>query len=484
MDYVVAIVGRPNVGKSELFNRMAGAKASIVHSQRGVTRDRLYASCSWQGEAFTLLDTGGFDLSSSSELAAAIRVQIEQAIEEAALLLFVVDARAGLMPEDGEIADILRRAGKPVLVVANKCDAPGYAHIGAEFYTLGFDEVLPVSAAHGLGVGDLLDRVVKAKQEVAFRQTKLSHSIPEESTPEKAAPEEATPLAYVAEPETREEAGKGEEGLQDEAVTEPIRVAIVGKPNVGKSSLVNRLSGRPRMTVSSMPGTTVDAVDITFTYDDTQFVLVDTAGMRRPARIGTKLESLAVGRALRAVKRCDIAILMLDGTELPAAQDRRIAGYIRRNLKGSILVVNKVDLGLFDGMSEEGYARMAKIRCNPVWYSNVVFTSCVTGQGMDLILPEVLRTYKEYNRRIGTSILKQEVDRIADFSPPPRDARIFYCTQIGTKPPQIVFFAKDPDKMPDSYVRYLESEIRRRFGFDGVPIVMEFRPLRRRVRRR
>jgi GTP-binding protein len=449
VDYVVAIVGRPNVGKSELFNRITGARASIVHSQSGVTRDRLYASCSWQGEDFTLLDTGGFDLSSSSELAGAIRVQIEQAIEESDLLILVVDARAGLMPEDQEIADILRRAGKPVLVVSNKCDAPRHEYRGAEFYSLGFPEVLPVSAAHGIGVGDLLDRIIRAKQETMAKAAKAG-------------------------PET----GEAVESKQDEA----IRVAIVGKPNVGKSSLVNRLLGQPRMTVSSMPGTTVDAVDITFTYEDTEFVIVDTAGMRRPARIGERLESLAVGKALRAVKRCDIAILVLDGTELPTAQDRRIAGYIRRNLKGSVLVVNKVDLGLFDGMTREMFAGMAKNRCKPVAYSNVLFTSCVTGQGIGTIWPEVITTYREYSRRIGTSLLKQVVDRITDFSPPPRDARVFYCTQVGTKPPQIVFFVKDPSKMPDSYVRYLESEIRRRFGFAGVPIVMEFRPLRRRGR--
>ena len=218
--------------------------------------------------------------SSSSELAGAIRVQIEQFIEESDLLILVVDARAGLMPEDQEIADILRRAGKPVLVVSNKCDAPRHEYRGAEFYSLGFPEVLPVSAAHGIGVGDLLDRIIRAKQETMAKAAKAG-------------------------PET----GEAVESKQDEA----IRVAIVGKPNVGKSSLVNRLLGQPRMIVSSMPGTTVDAVDITFTYEDTEFVIVDTAGMRRPARIGERLESLAVGKALRAVKRCDIAILVLDG---------------------------------------------------------------------------------------------------------------------------------------------------------------------------
>ncbi|HOP71013.1 MAG TPA: ribosome biogenesis GTPase Der [Bacillota bacterium] len=472
MGYVVAIVGRPNVGKSELFNRMVGARASIVHSQRGVTRDRLYASSTWQGEEFTLLDTGGFDLTSSSELAQAIRVQIEQAIEESDLLIFVVDARAGLMPEDEEIADILRKAGRPVLVAANKCDSPKHKHRAAEFYALGFAEVFPVSAAHERGVGDLLDRVIELKREAGL-------------SPEEDDVEVETGQLDALDVGAQDQAGmegledqEGQEGQEDEEI-KTIRVAIVGKPNVGKSSLVNQLIGRPRMTVSSIPGTTVDAVDITLTYEGIEFVLVDTAGMRRPARIDEKLESLAVGKALQAVKRCDIAILVLDGRELPSAQERRIAGYIRRNLKGSILVVNKVDLGLFDGMSREAFARTAKVRCHPVWYSNVLFTSCVTGEGIDLILPEVVRTYREYSKRVGTSLLKKVVDRIIDFSPPPRDARVFYCTQVGTRPPQIAFSVRDPEKMPDSYVRYLEAEIRRRFGFEGVPIVMEFRPFRR-----
>ncbi|HHY11880.1 MAG TPA: ribosome biogenesis GTPase Der [Firmicutes bacterium] len=446
MDYAVAIVGRPNVGKSALFNRIAGAGESIVHRESGVTRDRLYARCSWLGHEFTLLDTGGFELSSTSELARAIRVQIEQAIEEADLLIFVVDARTGIMPEDEEIANILRKAQKPVLVSPNKCDAPGHDHKGMEFYSLGFPEVFPISAAHGLGVGDLLDRVIEAKEGARLRTGKAK--------------------------------GEGGEAEEDSA----IRVAIVGKPNVGKSSLANKLVGQPRMTVSAMPGTTVDAVDIRFTYDNTDFVLVDTAGLRRPARIGEKLEELAVGRALRAVKRCDIAILVLDGTELPTTQDRRIAGYIRRNLKASILVANKVDLGLFEDMTQEAFTSLALSRCRPMGYSNVLFSSCVTGKGIDMILPEVIRIYQEYDKRIGTSLLNQVVGQIADFSPPPRDARLFYCTQAGTQPPTMVFFVKDPSKMPDSYARYLESEIRRRFGFRGVPIVMEFRPHRRKGR--
>jgi GTP-binding protein len=439
MDFVVAIVGRPNVGKSALFNRITGTGSSIVHKQSGVTRDRLYARCEWQGHEFTLLDTGGFDLSSSSELAMAIRAQIEQAIEEADLLIFVVDARTGVLPEDLEVAEILRRTNRPVLVSPNKCDAPGHDHKGFEFYTLGFPEVFPISAAHGLGIGDLLDRITEAKEQGESRNERV-----------------------------QEAAGD----------SQPIRVAIVGKPNVGKSSLVNRLLGQERMTVSAMPGTTVDAVDTKITHDNAEFVLVDTAGLRRPARIGERLEELAVGRSLSAVKRADVAILVLDGTEPPTAQDRRIAGYIRRNAKASILLVNKVDLGLYNNMSQEAFTNLVLHGCRPVGYSNVLFVSCLTGKGINLVLPEVVWTYQEYDKRIETSLLNQVLSEITDFSPPPREGRFFYGTQVGQKPPEMVFFVKDPSKVPDSYVRYLEAEIRRRFGFRGVPITMEFRPQR------
>jgi len=439
MDFVVAIVGRPNVGKSALFNRITGTGSSIVHKQSGVTRDRLYARCEWQGHEFTLLDTGGFDLSSSSELATAIRAQIEQAIEEADLLIFVVDARTGVLPEDLEVAEILRRTNRPVLVSPNKCDAPGHDHKGFEFYTLGFPEVFPISAAHGLGIGDLLDRITEAKEQGESRNERV-----------------------------QEAAGD----------SQPIRVAIVGKPNVGKSSLVNRLLGQERMTVSAMPGTTVDAVDTKITHDNAEFVLVDTAGLRRPARIGERLEELAVGRSLSAVKRADVAILVLDGTEPPTAQDRRIAGYIRRNAKASILLVNKVDLGLYNNMSQEAFTNLVLHGCRPVGYSNVLFVSCLTGKGINSVLPEVVWTYQEYDKRIETSLLNQVLSEITDFSPPPREGRFFYGTQVGQKPPEMVFFVKDPSKVPDSYVRYLEAEIRRRFGFRGVPITMEFRPQR------
>ncbi|MBP8614112.1 MAG: ribosome biogenesis GTPase Der [Firmicutes bacterium] len=441
MDFSVAIVGRPNVGKSALFNRIAGTSSSIVHRQSGVTRDRLYARCEWQGQEFTLIDTGGLDLSSSGEMVKAIISQVDQAMKEADILVFVVDARVGIMPEDLEVAQILRKTQKPVLVAANKCDGLGQEQRAVEFYSLGFPTVFPISAAHGLGTGDLLDAIV----------------------------EQAEGLENVPPEEIKE---------ADEEGNGPIRVAIVGKPNVGKSSLVNQILGQERMTVSSVPGTTVDSVDVEFSYDGKDFVLVDTAGLRRPARIDEKLEELAVGRALRAIKRADVVLLLIDGTDYPTSQDRRIAGYIMRNAKASVILVNKVDLGLAYGMSQREYRDLVLHECRPIAYSNVFFVSCLTGKGINMILPEVIWTYEEYHKRIETSVLNRALSEITDFNPPPRDGKLFYCSQVEKEPPKIVFFVKDPSAIPQSYARYLEAEIRRRFGFRGVPIIMEFRPRR------
>ncbi|MBP8621008.1 MAG: ribosome biogenesis GTPase Der [Firmicutes bacterium] len=441
MDFSVAIVGRPNVGKSALFNRIAGTSSSIVHKESGVTRDRLYSCCEWQGQEFTLIDTGGLDLLSSGEMVKAIISQVEQAIEEADILVFVVDARAGITPEDLEVAQILRKTRKPILVAANKCDALGQEQRAVEFYSLGFPAVFPISASHGLGIGDLLDAIV----------------------------EQAQKLEGAAQKDTEE--------VYDQA-TQAIRVAIAGKPNVGKSSLVNQILGQDRMTVSSTPGTTVDSVDVEFSYDGRDLVLVDTAGLRRPARIDEKLEELAVGRALRAIKRSDVVLLLIDGTDYPTSQDRRIAGYIRRNAKASIILVNKVDLGLAYNMSQEEYRRRVLHECRPISYSNVFFISCLTGKGINMVLPEVIWTYEEYHKRIETSVLNRALSEITDFNPPPREGKLFYCSQVEKGPPKIVFFVKDPSAIPDSYTRYLEAEIRRRFGFRGVPIIMEFRPRR------
>ncbi len=455
--FTVAIVGRPNVGKSALFNRMVSAGASIVHKESGVTRDRLYGTCSWLGREFTLLDTGGLDLGSSDDMVQAIRSQVEQALTEADALILVVDARAGLTSEDLNVADLLRRRSIPLVVAANKCDAAHVDQKAMEFYELGFEDVFPVSALHGMGVGDLLDRILEIMANDAG----------------------AGPAEAEAESAGVEEAGFGGLRVPSDEAAPPIRIAIVGKPNVGKSSLANAILGDERMTVSQRPGTTVDAVDTLFTFGGTDLVLIDTAGLRRPTAIGDKLEELAVGRALGAVKRCDVAILMVDGQEAPTAQDRRIAGYIARNAKGSVIVVNKVDLGLHADTTREQFRAAVLHQCRPIGYSNVVFTSCATGQGIDEVIPAVLAVYEEYAKRIETAVLNDFLMEATEVSRPPQRAKFYYGTQVEVKPPRMVFFVKDPSAVSDMYRRYLEGQIRRRFGFTGVPIVMEFRPRRR-----
>jgi GTP-binding protein len=457
--YLVAIVGRPNVGKSALFNRIIGASSSIVHSQSGVTRDRLYAEAEWQGEEFTLLDTGGLDLASKEDLTGSIRAQVNQAIKEADALLFVVDLRAGLTTEDIEVAELLRKTAKPLLLAANKADTAQHDSKIADFYGLGFADVYPVSAMHGLGIGDLLDRILELKAS-------------------------ARDEVLEADLDRIEAVGDDEEGIGDsEAEPGDIRITIAGKPNVGKSSLTNALLGDERMTVSAVPGTTVDAVDTPFRWEGTDFVLVDTAGLRRPKVIGEKLEELSVGRALTAIKRSHVVILVLDGNDRPSAQERRIAGYIRRNGKASVIAVNKLDLGLWSDVTKAQYKAAALYACRPIDYSEVLFVSALTKAGINRILPEVLRTYEEYGKRIETSLLNQAVTEIVTMSPPPKEAKFYYATQVGVRPPHMVFFVKDPAKVSDMYKRYLDGELRKRFGFKGTPIVMEFKERQRKRRR-
>lgn len=462
--YTVSIVGRPNVGKSALFNRMVGASSSIVHKESGVTRDRLYGAVNWEGKRFTLLDTGGLDLVSEDDMVQAIRVQVEQAISESDALLFVVDARTGLTPEDIDVAEILRKTQKPLLLVTNKCDVQALDPKSLEFYRLGFEDVWPVSAMHGLGVGDLLDRVLDVLERAYGEE-------PED------APEDSADEGDDGGEEEQEVGGEGAGPEAEDALgpeDRAIRVAIVGKPNVGKSSLVNALLGDNRMTVSTRPGTTVDAVDTPFRWGDTDFVLVDTAGMRRPKVIGEKLEELSVARALTAVKRADVAILVVDANSVPSAQERRIAGYIRRSGRASVIVANKTDLGVYEGASKAQFKAAILHECRPIDYSEVLFASCLTGAGIDKVLPSAKSAFEQYSKRVPTAQVNQAMAEVVAFSPPPRDAKFYYATQVKQQPPRIVFFVKDPSQVSEMYERYIEGEFRKRFDFKGTPLVFEF----------
>ena len=430
---IVAIVGRPNVGKSALFNRIAGRRIAIVEGEPGVTRDRIYADAAWRGRAFTLVDTGGLDFQGEGEIARAALSQAKIAMEQADLLIFVVDAQAGLLPSDVEVGEVLRRSQKPVLVAANKADHPGLAHGLGEFYRLGLGDPIAVSAEHGKGVGDLLDRVVG-------------------NLPEFAAEDEGD---------------------------DTIRVAVVGRPNVGKSSLLNLLIGEERSIVSSVPGTTRDAIDARLEKDGVAFTLIDTAGVRKKSRIDEPVEHYSVIRTLRAIDRSDVCAVMLDATELVTEQDKRIAGYAHEAGKGIILLVNKWDLVEKDDKTMNRYEAVIRKELGFVQYAPILFISAKTGQRVRNFLDLAAYVANQHALRIPTGRLNEVLQEAVSIRQPPSDKgkrlRILYGTQSGVKPPTFVLFVNDPDLMHYSYERYLENHLRERFGFVGAPILLKLR---------
>ncbi len=428
---IVAIVGRPNVGKSTLFNRLVGGRVAIVEERPGVTRDRLYKDVEWCGRVFTLVDTGGLDFQETDEISEKTRRQVELAIAEADVLLFVVDVRAGLASGDEEIARALRRSEKPVLLVANKAEKFSGEHY--DFFRLGLGEPIPVSAEQGLNTGDLLDKIIQA--------------LPEQ--------EEETRL----------------DGL--------IRVAVVGRPNVGKSSLVNRILGAERVIVSEQPGTTRDAVDTLFEHGGRQFSLVDTAGIRRKSKINEATERYSVIRALRAIDVCDVSLVMLDALKGVTEQDKRIAGYVHEKGKASILVVNKWDLVKKDGRTADRYREEIYQELLFLTYAPVVFTSALTGKGVRQLLDLVTLVWEEFSRKIGTGSLNDLLFDLQFRFPPPaqkgKRLKIFYGTQIKSRPPTFVLFVNDPELMHFSYQRYLENRLREAYGFTGTPLRFHLR---------
>lgn len=435
---VVAVVGRPNVGKSTLFNRLVERREAIVDDRPGVTRDRLQGQCEWNGLLFTLVDTGGLDRD-LPEGAAVVR-QAEVALAESVLVLFVVDGRQGVTPLDEEVARMLRRARRPVMLVVNKADRnePG---IQADFYALGFGEPWTVSALHGHGTGDLLDAVVA-----------------------RLPAGEAPPPA------------------------DEVRLAIVGRPNVGKSTLLNTLLGEDRMVVSDVPGTTRDAVDVAFSYQGRAFRLVDTAGLRRRARVDDRLEKVMGARALRAIDAAQVVLLMIDATEGVTQEDQRIAGYTRRAGRAAIIAVNKWDLVEKDNSTTAEWERRLREQLHFIDYAGILFISARTGLRAERVLELAVRAFGNHRQRIPTPQLNQVVHDAILTTPPPADrgrrVKVFYVTQVATAPPRIVMFVNDPERMHASYQRHLERVLRRRFDFWGTPIRLVLRPRPRRLARR
>lgn len=430
MKPLVAIVGRPNVGKSTLFNRLVEEPRAIVEDLPGTTRDRLYADAEWRGVAFTLIDTGGLVLWTEDELTMQVRRQVELAMAEAEAILFMVDVTEGLTVGDEEIAELLRISQKPIFLVANKADNEARRLAATEFYSLGLGELYPISALHGTGTGDLLDALVA-------------------SFPPREEVEEA----------------------------EGVRVAIVGRPNVGKSSLLNALLGWERAIVSESPGTTRDAIDTQMSWDSQLVTLIDTAGIRRRGRVRRGVEQYSVLRALRAIQRAHVVLLLLEAPEGVTAQDTHIAGYAMEEARGIVLVVNKWDLMKEADVSE--YAKGVRQAFRFMPYAPLLFVSALTGRRVGIVLETALRVYQERLRRVPTSGLNRLLrEAVASHSPPSKGGkrlRFYYATQAEVDPPTFVFFVNDPKLVHFSYRRYLENRLRERFGFEGTPLRLYFR---------
>jgi GTP-binding protein len=428
---IVAIVGRQNVGKSTLLNRLAGKRIAIVSDLPGTTRDRIMAIVSWKESEFVVVDTGGLETVPDSSIAQEVNRQVKTAIGEADVIVFLVDAKDGVTSTDSEIADLLRSSAKPLLLVASKADNNRLEEEAVEFFTLGLGEPLPVSAYHGRGIFELMDRI-----------TSLLPTVP----------------VVGAEPEL-------------------MKVAIVGRPNVGKSMLLNTLLGEPRAIVSDVPGTTRDAIDTLLDFDGQSVLIIDTAGIKRRGRVGVGVAHYSVIRALRAIDRADVVLLVFDATEMVVAQDVHIAGYIQQAAKGIILIVNKWDLVADCSKLECSEYIKSKLKFVP--YAPVLYTSAKLGQGTDKVIAQAQQIYQERLRRISTAEVNSIIKRsIATHSPPrsgKKQLKILYATQAEVNPPTFVFFVNDTELVHFSYRRYLENRLRQSFGFDGTPLRLVFK---------
>lgn len=428
----IALVGRPNVGKSTLFNRICGRRKAITDSRAGSTRDRNYAQASWQGAAFELIDTGGLLLGTPDPLLGPAMVQAERAIDEADLVLFLVDGRAGLLPDDRQIAAQLRRKGKKVVVAVNKVE--GDESVLPEFAALGFDHVLPLSAEHGRGVGDLLDAAL-------------------------------ADLPRVEPPDDEER---------------PLRIALVGRPNVGKSSILNRLLGKERAVVSPIPGTTRDAVDAVIEKDGQKYLFVDTAGIRRARLLQENVDHVSVVQSRRAIERCDVAVLVLDMGEGMREMDATIGGYIQEAGCGVVIALNKWDLAREKGVGQKAAEQKVRDDLKFLPWAPSVLVSARTGTGLPALLKAARRVQEARHQRITTGALNRELARAMERHLPKaargnRVLKLLYATQIGVAPPTILLSMNHPDELHFSYKRYLENRLRETFGFEGTPIHFKVR---------
>lgn len=425
---IVAIIGRPNVGKSTLFNKLAGKRISIVEDHPGVTRDRIYTEVQWQDRTFTLIDTGGIEPYSEDLMLKQMKQQAEIAIETAEVIVFLVDGQEGITPSDQEVANLLRRTRKKIILAVNKIDAPKYRDNIYEFYNLGLGEPIGISSGQALGLGDLLDLIIK------------------NLSPEK-------------------------EEIYDEYT---IKVAVVGKPNVGKSSLINRILGEQRVIVTDVPGTTRDAIDTPFTIGENKYVFIDTAGMRKRGKVFESIERYSVIRSLTAIERADVCLMLIDGKEGVCEQDSKIAGYIHDQGKAAVIIVNKWDIVEKDDKTIDRYKSEIRNKLSFMDYSPILFISALTGQRVNKVLELVNYVSNNHAMRISTGMLNDVINEAVLMNQPAlsggRRFKIYYATQVSIKPPTFALFVNEPSLMHFSYQRYLENQIRKAFSFEGTPL--------------
>jgi len=433
MRCVIAIVGRPNVGKSTLFNRLARKPKALIDDIPGVTRDRNYADIQWDDVSFTLIDTGGLGFELDKELSLPVHEQAQLAIEESDIILFLTDGREGPTPVDADLIDLLRPVSKPIFYCINKVDGPRQDENAVDFYQLGIDNWYPISAKHSRGVGDLMDAVIE--------------TLPAQT----ASPEEE----------------------------DSIRIAVLGRPNVGKSSLVNRILGYDRAIVCETPGTTRDAIDTPVKYKGQKYTLIDTAGIRRKSRIGFNLEKYCVFEAFRALRRCDVSLVMIDAEAGITEQDTKIAGQVYNRGKACIVVVNKWDLIRKDNATIGEYVLDIKDKMKFLDFAPLVFVSALTGQRTAKILEKAYDCFTQFQKKTSTGDLNQFLQQAVKEHRPPlhrgRQIKFYYMTQIDIKPPTFVFFTNSPQAIHFSYERYLANRLRERYGFEGTPLRLRFR---------
>ncbi|MBN2374080.1 ribosome biogenesis GTPase Der [bacterium] len=437
MTSIVAIVGRPNVGKSTLFNRLSRSRDSLVDDTPGVTRDRLYASVRWNGKPFIIIDTGGFDNQGKELLADQIRDQVITAITESDRIIFMMDGRLGLMPGDGEVADLLRRSNKKVFTVVNKIDGPEQEHLIHEFFSLGSEKLYSLSAAHGYGLKALMEDVIHG----------LSG---EDIMPEKDS---------------------------------QVRVAVLGRPNAGKSSLINRILGSDRLLVSESPGTTRDSIDSLFTYNEREYLLIDTAGIRRKSRVREKIDKFSMIKAIRSIDRCHVAVVLLDAGEGIAEQDARICGFAIDRFRGLVLAVNKWDLIRKDSEARRSLDNAIDRQLKFISFAPRINLSALTGERVKKLFEKIDLVYEHFCKRISTGELNRAVEEMIRKRPPPQSGRsrlkFFYATQTGIKPPTFIIFINRPKMVHFSYRRFMINQLRECFDLKHTPIRLIFRERRR-----